>query len=160
MKQIVSKDKTGRTMKCKEPLSDLIFFAEGSLQSERVADIEGHLTQCAVCSDFLVLLKKSLGTIEEEKIQPDDPFFFTRLMAHKQKKEQYTPVSLKRFIPAAVAIFLFIGGVLTGINIGKLYPATQYKSEEVLTQERGYLDELDQESIESFFLTVYEGEDE
>lgn len=160
MKKSVSKVKMRTQMKCTKPDTDLILYAEGTLSSERISVVEAHLSVCPDCAEFLKSMKESLNSIEKEKVTHEDPYFFTRLMARKENRELKTPLSLKRFIPALVAATLFTGGVLTGINIGKLYPRVEFNQEEALIQERGYLDELDQESIESFFLTVNEGEDE
>jgi hypothetical protein len=156
----VSKVKNRKPVKCIQPDSDLIFYLEGSLSKERVSDLESHLSVCRVCSGFLESMKLSLRSIDKEKDIIHDPFFYTRVMARRQTGGMTKTITFKRFIPALVAATLFTGGVFTGINIGKLFPFAQHKTEEVLTQEKGYLDELNQESIESFFITTNEGENE
>jgi hypothetical protein len=156
----VSKVKNGETMKCSKPDSDLIFYLEGTLSDDRITEIEAHLSKCQVCSGFLDAMKRSFDAIEKEKVVLNDPFFYTRLVPRKVVKTTYIAIPFKKFVPALIAATLFAGGVFTGINIGKLFPAAQYKSEEVLTKERSYLDELDQESIETFFLTINNGENE
>jgi hypothetical protein len=160
MMQKVSKVKRRKQMKCTRPVSDLIFYAEGTLNTEKIPEIELHLSDCTMCKEFLESVKTALSYIESDKVIEVNPYFYTRVESRMQSMVTHVPVSFKRFIPALVAATIFIGGVLTGINIGKLLPVSQYKSEEALTQERKYLDELDQESIETFFLTTNGGENE
>ena len=160
MKKIVSKVKKELTMKCTYPNTDLIFYAEGSFSKEKMSVVESHLIECEECTALLETLKRALTLIEKEKLTTFDPYFYTRHLTRRHERERKSTFIINRFVPALVAATLFTGGVLTGLNIGKLIPATQYKSEEVLTQERGYIDELGQESIESFFLTLNNGENE
>ena len=144
------------SMNCSKPYPDLIFYLEGTLDEVRIKEIESHLSECTVCSAFLISMKNSLTVIEEEKKVLSNPFFYTRLSVKLEAKSEKKFFKLKRFIPALVAATLFAGGVITGINIAKVFSTPQYNSEVALTQERGYLDELDQEAIETYFLTTNE----
>ena len=146
-------------MKCNCLNSDLILYAEGSLPPERSDDLESHIAECSECHEFLSFLMKSMTLVESDKETAQNPFLYTRIIAKLEADEKQSWFQLKRVIPALAFSTILIAGVMAGINIGKLYSANSAYSND-LQEEISYIDDIKQESIETFFLTSNDEEDE
>ncbi len=147
-------------MKCNILNSDLILYAEGTLPPERRAHVESHIANCSECSEFHAFLVGSFTVVEKDKEVVTNPFFYTRVMARLDTDKNRGGFRLKRVMPAFVLSTLLIAGILAGINIGKLYSVDNLLYTSDLQEEISYLDDIQQESIESFFLTLNEDENE
>ena len=147
-------------MKCNILNSDLILYAEGSLPAEKRVILESHVAECAECREFLAFLVKSMNIVDKDKETAQNPFLYTRIMAKLEADEKTAWFQLKRVIPALAFSTILLAGILGGINIGKLYSGTIPGYSNDLQEEISYLDDITQESIETFFLTSNDGEDE
>ena len=149
-----------KTMKCKIPHSDLILYAENSLQTERREYLESHLAECSECRDFLAFLEESLMVVEEEKVISNNPFLYTRIMARLVSNEEPSLNYINKYIPSFAFSLFLIASILGGINLGRLYSGntTDYSAD--LQEEISYVDDLRQESIETFLFTLNDDENE
>jgi hypothetical protein len=144
----------GKKMKCSEIYDDLFLFAEDTLGKERRLVVEEHLKNCNDCLHFTSFLRKELGQLENEAKTVADPFFYTRLMARIEKKTSVKSISLTRLLPKLAAAAVFLVAVAGGLSLGKLFSGDVPDYNLVMNEEIMFLDELKQESIESFFLTT------
>ncbi len=144
-------------MKCKAIHKKLIFFIEGELPQEEMKQIENHLVGCKECAAFADDMKKTLGTIENERITETNPFFYTRVKARLEaqsrqaQKPIWETVKAKVLQPAFFTILL-IAGIYAGFKIGMPgnfnTVSANYSSENIFP----YLDEMESESIEQFLM--------
>jgi predicted anti-sigma-YlaC factor YlaD len=144
----------GKKMKCSEIYDDLFLFAEDTISEERRVVVEEHLKNCDDCLNFSVFLKEELGQVEKEAQTVADPFFYTRLMARIEKKTSEKSISLLRLLPKLAAAAVFLVAVAGGLSLGKLFSGDVPDYNLVMNEEIMFLDELKQESIESFFITT------
>ncbi|HUX59166.1 MAG TPA: zf-HC2 domain-containing protein [Bacteroidales bacterium] len=147
-------------MKCNCLNSDLILYAEGSLPPERSDDLEFHIAECSECMEFLQFLKKLMTVVEKDKEIGQNAFLYTRIMAKMGADEKQTRFELKRLIPAFAFSTILMAGIFGGINLGKLYSGSISGYSNDLQEEISYIDDIKQESIEAFFLTSNDEEDE
>ena len=145
-------------MKCKIPDRDLFLYAENSLSAEAKDQIESHLAECSECTHFLSFLEESMKIVQKDKEIDPNPFLFTRIMSRIENKKEETRYS-KKFIPAFVFSLLLITGILGGVLMGSLYSGSSNYSND-LQEEVSYFNDIRQESIETFFLTITDDENE
>ncbi|MBN2636854.1 MAG: zf-HC2 domain-containing protein [Prolixibacteraceae bacterium] len=143
-------------MNCNDLHKKLIFFIEAELPKEEMQKIQLHLNKCEECSLFLDDMKKTLGTIEADKIQTADPFFYTRLKARMENENEpqigfnKQPILIRILQPALFTILL-LAGIYGGYKIGGT--EATYKSAAVETQDMiPYLDEMKSEVLETFLM--------
>ncbi|MBM3420762.1 MAG: hypothetical protein FJY11_06475 [Bacteroidetes bacterium] len=147
-------------MKCTRPHKDLFRYAEGVLSTGEAAAVEKHLEGCVSCREFLTELKGVFGVIEREKVIEENPFFFTRVETRMLRSAPASLFTIRRLIPTMVAALFFIGGVLTGINIGKLYGTGADSTEALVYESKQFLDDFSQEPIESYMINLYPDTDD
>lgn len=152
--------KKHKEMNCMEIHTDLLHYAEGSLSGNRKRIVEEHLAACSSCNKYFAFLRDSLNHIETEKQYTPDPFLYTRVKARmeREKKESGSAViQMVTRLSAAAVILLAIAG---GITLGRLYSGYIRDNNQLMSKEVMYIDELKQETVESFLLTINEKEDE
>lgn len=147
-------------MKCKTLRNDLIFYAEDSISAERRQLIDSHLEECSECREFLIFLKQSVKVIEKDKEISSNPFLYTRILTKIDANEHQTSGYSKRLIPAFAFSIILAASILGGVYLGKLYSENTSRYSSDLQEEISYLDEIKQESIETFFLTSNDTENE
>jgi anti-sigma factor RsiW len=140
-------------MNCKAEDNDLFLYAEGSLPEERKAFIDAHLTDCPQCAALLLFLRKSQEVIEADREVEENPFLYTRILAKLQVDENRKAAGLKRLIPAFVFCTVVLAAIIGGIKLGSLYSVNFSGYANELKEEKGYINDFSQESIEIFFLT-------
>jgi predicted anti-sigma-YlaC factor YlaD len=148
-----------KRMKCRTLNNDLFLYAEGRLPQDKREYLESHLKECSGCREYLAFLRKSMIIIEKDREVEHNPFLYSRVVSKLESPDNYQWIYIKRLIPSMAFIVLLVVGVLGGINIGRLYSGTDIYSNE-LKEEIMYLDDIKQESIETFFLTSNDEEDE
>ncbi len=146
-------------MKCKIPDRDLIIYAEGSLSAEGKDYLESHLAECSECRDFLSFLEESMEVVQNDKKINPNPFLFTRILSGIEVAEKGQPRYSKKLIPAFAFSFLFVAGILGGVFMGRLYSGNSDYSND-LQEEVSYFNDIRQESIETFFLSTDDDENE
>lgn len=144
----------GKKMKCSEIYDDLFLYAEDTLSEERRIVVEEHLKNCDDCLNFSDFLREGLVQLENEAKTIADPFFYTRLMARIEKKTSVNFIFLTRLIPKLAAAAVFLVAVAGGLSLGKYFSGNVPDYNLVMNKEIMFLDELKQESIESFFVTT------
>jgi hypothetical protein len=149
-----------KIMICKVKIKDLIQYAENSIQVERRDQIDSHLSECSECRDFLAFLRKSLMVVEQDKLIRNNPFLYTRIMANLESDDEKTWYYIRKFIPPIVFSILLVAGILGGISLGRLYSGNAADYAGDLKEEISYVDDIRQESIETFLLIVNYEENE
>lgn len=128
---------------------------EGELPGKEMDEIKFHLNECDDCKAFAADLQKTLGIIEQEKQQEINPFFYTRVKAKLQNRQEvqepfWRPVLNKVLQPAFFSILLILG-IYSGIKMGQ--PAenlnSQYQDEVEMVP---FLNEMSSEPIEAFLM--------
>jgi anti-sigma factor RsiW len=147
-------------MKCSEINKDLVFYAEGSLSDERRTAVENHISECSACKEFLIFLNETFRHVEIEKKIVENPFFYTRVMLRLQKREIRNNPLLVRLIPNLIAAAVFTAAIVGGVNLGRLYSGNYEDNSVVMNEEIRFLDEIKQEPIESWFLTLNDDDNE
>ena len=145
-------------MNCKEVNKNLIFYIEKELQAERELELQEHLKDCHDCNVLFLNLKETMAIVTKEKAAKPNTFLFTRIQEEISNLEKPRKVFLwkRNFIkllqPVTLSFFLLVG-VIFGISMGN---SIQYQTPEqsmVYQTDEFYLNDLQQETIESFLLT-------
>jgi len=147
-------------MNCNIPDSDLYLFADGSLPDERRLKVESHLTECRQCREYLSFIEKSIMIIEKDKEISQNPFLFTRIMAKLQSDNKSHWYNAKKAVPSFVFSLFLAGVIIGGINLGSLFSTDPVYFNNDLQEEITYLDDIKQESIEAFFITTNDEEND
>jgi predicted anti-sigma-YlaC factor YlaD len=147
-------------MNCKILHNGLFLYAEGSLPSDRMKTVESHLEECEGCRRFIEYLQESLMVIEREKESDHNPFLSTRILAELESVREIRPLFRRKWITAFAFVTLLIVAVIGGLNLGKLYSLTIIPHTNELQEEMSYIDDLEQEPIEMFFMTDNNGSNE
>ncbi|MCD4736711.1 MAG: zf-HC2 domain-containing protein, partial [Bacteroidales bacterium] len=143
---------------CKEVNKNLIFYINGELQSEKETELQEHFKDCHDCNVLFLNLKETMATITEEKAAIPNPFLFTRIQEEISNLEKpgklfvLKPNFIKILQPVTLSLLL-LTGVIFGITMGN---SIQYQTPEqsmVYQSDEFYLNDLQQETIESFLLT-------
>jgi hypothetical protein len=144
-------------MKCSGLHKKLIFYAEGSLSENEMAQIRSHLMECHECESFLKELKLTLGIMEMEKTMESNPFFYTRVNAKLENGSMETiktgwNAALVRILQPTIFSLLLLSGVYGGIKIGQ--PSGYSGREKTLSEQEllPLLNEMNAEPIESFLM--------
>jgi len=142
-------------MQCKTLHKKIIFFLEGELPEKETNAIKAHLNECDGCKAFAAEIQKTLGIIETEKHQEVNPFFYTRLKAKLENRQQvrhpfWKPVLVKVLQPAFFSILLIIG-IYSGIKV--VQPADNRVAQNQNDIEMiPFLNEMSSEPIEAFLM--------
>jgi anti-sigma factor RsiW len=142
-------------MKCKTIHSKIIFYLDGELTTEEMDQMTLHLSECNDCEAFADEMRKIFDVLESEKSPKVNPFFYTRLKAKlenqtKEQNEVYRRPVLIRVLQPTFFSILLIAGIYAGIKIGQ--PATSTTSVYVEQDLIPYLDEMKNETIETFLM--------
>ena len=130
---------------------DLIFYLDNELSVEMRAAVEKHLEICADCRSFLVFLQEGMQMIEKEKKPEVSPFFYTRLSARMDEKQEHQAQSqwVRLAQPAFFSILLVLG-IYGGLKLGS--NASSSKEIRPATSSIQMLNDFEDEPIESFLL--------
>ncbi|HKK42914.1 MAG TPA: zf-HC2 domain-containing protein [Bacteroidales bacterium] len=142
-------------MNCRNYRTDILLYAEGLLDKEKSQALESHMKECSECRSFMTYVKASFKLIQSEKNAEPNPFLATRILNEMDSRRQPVP-PVKRWVPAFAFVILLIAAVIGGINLGKLYSRTILSNTNELQEEMSYFDDLEQEQIETFFMTSNE----
>lgn len=142
-------------MQCKTLHKKLIFFIEGELPEKEMNAIQVHLNECEACKAFAADLQKTLGVIENEKQLEVNPFFYTRLKAKLENKQNvrqpfWQPALVKVLQPAFFSVLL-IFGVYSGIKIAQPIESNVAQNQEEI-EMIPFLNEMGSEPIEAFLM--------
>jgi len=143
-------------MKCKEINDMLIFYADNSLPKEQRKEVEYHLSQCRECSSFHEFLKDALGHIDKEKEFESDPFIYSRILAAKTGKADNSGSRVISVLPRLAAAAVIAAAVAGGALVGRLYSSSPADLNTLMSEETKLLDDIKQEPLESFLLTLNE----
>ncbi|KJF42944.1 anti-sigma factor family protein [Draconibacterium sediminis] len=142
-------------MKCKSVHNKLIFFLEKELPVSEMEQVQKHLDECSECARFTAEMKNTLQILDNDKVNDENPFFYTRVKERiaKQAEEQpaVRPVLVRILQPVAFSILLLLG-VYGGFKLGQAPKAniagSGFTEQEVIP----YWNELEAEPIEAFLM--------
>ena len=149
-------------MNCQETENNMMSYFDKELSNETALTFVSHIAECPHCAHTYLNLKAVLQTIDTEKIQKDDFYFYTRLQQRMENKKN--TVSVIQYIPKyvlqsiAICCLLTIG-IFTGIQIGNQYSTNTINltAEETRTSqlnaysEEMFIAEMNNEKMESLF---------
>jgi len=133
----------------------LIFYADSSLPEGKGEEVKLHLAECRQCSNFHDFLKETLAHIEAEKNYRSDPFLFARIMAAVGREKASSVPLFSRLLPRLAAAAVIAVAVAGGTGLGKLYSGRPDLNL-LMSGETELIDEIRQEPLESFLLTLNE----
>lgn len=148
--------KKNHKMNCKEINEMLIFYADNSLPEEKSSEIEHHLSQCRECSSFLGFLKDSLGHINKEKEFESDTFLYSRIISLKTSRTNHSGSRVISVLPRLAAAAVIAAAIAGGALIGRLYSSSPADLNTLMSEETKLFDDIKQEPLESFLLTLNE----
>lgn len=137
-------------MNCKQIHSNLIFYLEGELSSEKMQAVKFHLNDCDGCRHFAEMLKQQLQLIESEKQAEVSPYFFTKLSVRLDESYERPLLPVQGWLQTATLSLLLIVGIVIGIYFGNL----PYSSVQKQTSDNNILlmNDFKAEPIETFLL--------
>ncbi len=149
-------------MNCQETEKNMMFYFDNKLSSETADSFVSHITECQHCAHAYLNLKAVLQTIDTEKIQKDDFYFYTRLQQRMDNKQHSVSVFyyVPKYIFQSIAIICLLAiGTFTGIQIGNQYSTNNINltAEETRTSqlnaysEEMFIAETNNEKMESLF---------
>ena len=147
-------------MKCTISHKNLFNYAENTLSPDLKDQIDSHLLTCSECRDYLTFLKDAISVIQKDKEISPNPFLFTRIITELEGNDKRELTYAKRYIPEFVFSFVLVAGILGGIFMGSLYSGTSPAYTNDLQEEVSYINDIRQESIETFFLITDNDENE
>ncbi|WP_163322387.1 anti-sigma factor family protein [Draconibacterium mangrovi] len=142
-------------MKCKNVHNKLIFFLEKELPVSEMEQVQKHLDECSKCARFAAEMRNTLQILDNDKVNDENPFFYTRVKERlsKQAEEQpaVRPVLVRILQPVAFSMLLLLG-VYGGFMLGQAPNAniagSGFTEQEVIP----YWNELEAEPIEAFLM--------
>lgn len=130
---------------------DLIFYLDNELSVEKRTAVEKHLEECADCRSFLAFLQDGMKVIEKEKNPEVSPFFYTRLSARlEEKEESQVQNQWAQLVQPVFFSLLLVAGIYGGLKMGS--NASSPKSDQHVTSSIQMLNDFDVEPVESFLL--------
>jgi predicted anti-sigma-YlaC factor YlaD len=143
-------------MKCEKLHKDLIFYAEGSLTSERKNEINYHLSECNTCRKFVLDLAYSLEIIDKEKRIETNPFLYSKVI-NKINNYEHSAKTFRvfavRILRPVFVILLILFGIFSGIRLGNSYSSRYTDEDSELQIITYYLNDLQHESVETILLS-------
>ncbi|MBM3436490.1 MAG: hypothetical protein FJY07_09785 [Bacteroidetes bacterium] len=150
-------------MNCIDLKKKLIFLVNGDFSSEEEKIALSHLDMCDRCRTLFEKLKTEWQDIENDKIKGEDKFFVNRVMkrieAEESKQNSLISLPVIRIVKTVALSLISAAAILTGIILGAKFsiqftnPAEQgYPETEAFVNEY-FLDELQEENIESILFT-------
>ena len=146
--------KKNRKMKCREIHDMLIFYADNSIPEEKREAVELHLSQCRECSKFHEFLKDSLDYIDKEKSLESDPFLYSRILSEKSVSTVHSASRVITILPRFAAAAVIAAAVAGGALLGRLYSSSPADINILMSEDIELLDDIKQEPLESFLLTL------
>ena len=145
-------------MNCKEVNKNLIFFIEGELQPEKETELQEHLKDCLDCNALFMNLKETMAIITTEKETRPNPFLYTRIQEEISNLEEPRKVFVLKpnfinILQPVTLSFLLLTGVIFGISLGNSFQYQTPGQSMVYQSDEFYLNDLQQETIETFLLT-------
>ncbi len=145
-------------MNCKEVNKNLIFSIEGELQPQKEMELLEHLMDCHDCNVLFMNLKETMATIAQEKATLPNPFLFTRIQEKISNLEEprkifHLKLDFIKILQPVTLSFLLLMGVIFGISLGNSFQYQTLGQSMVYQSDEFYLNDLQQETIESFLLT-------
>jgi predicted anti-sigma-YlaC factor YlaD len=152
-------------MRCEEIKENMIFYIEGSLNTDRAMLVKEHLEECHECQNFFLKVTSVLSVIENEKIKDSNPYFsmkvMERLKNQSSSNEIFKAFHFFRIMKPVMAIILIGVAIYTGILLGGNY--SKKNDITVMGDSRGiqlqsiadefYLNDLGMENIETLLIT-------
>ena len=89
--------------------------------------------------------------IEKDKEISHNPFLYTRIMAKLESRKEPAGF-LKKLIPALTVSLILMLAITGGVFMGRLYSGSNPGYSDDLQEEISYLNDIEQEPIETFFL--------
>ena len=151
-----------KEMNCQETENNMMSYFDKELSNETALSFVSHIAECQHCAHAYLNLKAVLQTIDTEKIQQDDFYFYTRLQQRMDNKKHTVSVSqyIPKYVLQSIAIVCLLAiGIFTGIQIGNQYSTNNINltAEETRTSqlnaysEEMFIAEMNNEKMESLF---------
>ncbi|MDP2336831.1 MAG: zf-HC2 domain-containing protein [Bacteroidota bacterium] len=138
-------------MDCKTIHKDLIFYLDNELPNERRIIVQKHLDRCTECREFLALLQSEMQIFSDEKNPEVSPFFYTRLSARLEERQEYQPQNQwVRLVQPVIFMLILVIGIYGGLQLGS--NASNSTTNQPATRSIQMLDDFEAEPIESFLL--------
>jgi predicted anti-sigma-YlaC factor YlaD len=143
-------------MNCKNCRTDLIGYIRGTLQPDLGVRIREHLDGCMECRSFADYLATTLDVIRMEREMTPDPFLATRiegiLSGHTHARPGLSLVT--RLIPALTFSIFVLAGIGGGFTLGKMISPKAAEGQIAKDELTILIDELQQEPMEAFFMSL------
>jgi len=144
-------------MNCSKTHSKLLDYLNGELDQKSITEVDEHLLGCPDCNRFLAELQQFHKLIEAEKKPAYNPFLTNRIM--DAVKPEQTPVNqvgfriLPKLAKAAAVAILVVGGILSGLEIGKIITSGLSAGQSAHPEISSMVNELDHEPLEQMLST-------
>ncbi|WP_303920614.1 anti-sigma factor [Draconibacterium sediminis] len=142
-------------MKCNTVHNKLIFFLEKELPVSEMEQVQKHLGECSECARFATEMKNTLQFLDNDKVNDENPFFYTRVKERlsKQAEEQpaVRPFLVRILQPVAFSMLLLLG-IYGGFKLGQVPKITTADTNMTEQEVIPYWNELEAEPIEAFLM--------
>ncbi|MBN2349388.1 MAG: hypothetical protein JXJ22_11145 [Bacteroidales bacterium] len=142
-------------MNCKTTEKKLLFYLENNLPESLMPEVKEHLHNCSHCTHLLHQLERSMQIIENEKNNPVNPFFFTRVeqklnesTIEKIKSPAFVRITVNSLVFAVVIVIGLFVGINLGVPSGEVLNTKANRNIQNLS-ESYYFSDIDLEYIES-----------
>lgn len=148
----VSYKQKNEKMECKDVHKEILEFKDSNFKSGRSEDTKNHIQTCTECKRYSEFIEANLIYIETEKavqVSSDFDEILLGKLGTKKKTVKMPRIILSTLTAAAMIMF----GIFTGLNIGSSFSSDKGYEYAELPSEYYYSNDLQLESIESFFIT-------
>lgn len=99
--------------------NDLLFdYVDGKLTAEREDLVSFHLENCTGCQEEARILTQVLDLVDQQKAQPVNPFFYTRVKTRLEKNTPFSDRSWQKRLQPVAYGFMLAGAIWFGIFLG------------------------------------------
>ncbi len=104
-------------MNCKEVIHLIPFYLDDELDPVRKQQTEQHFRSCPACEGYYQRFRQVYGVPEKEILHSPDPYFYTRLMANIEARQEQPFVRIFQVKPLVWALAVMLP-MITGIWLG------------------------------------------
>jgi predicted anti-sigma-YlaC factor YlaD len=146
-------------MDCSFVKNNMINYLENVLEKDSRQSFEKHLKGCANCMQVFDGFNKTYSLLGKEMPIAADPLFYSNLSARINTKQVgvLTKQNVFNMLRAVAAVLLVAVCVASGVLLGSQFTsnasgAVGYQDESETYSEYVYLNDMDDEIVENYFL--------
>ncbi len=120
-------------MRCSSTSDKILLYLDRDLPDEEMKSMAVHLAECADCQKVFEASSRIYRVIETDRVEPDRPYFFNRVMARLEHRAAEPAINWFRLRPVWLA-----AATVVPLMIGIWFGYSSYQ-QQTLDQQAGQL---------------------